>query len=256
MNGGGQGGGGFSGGYARGGMSGGGMGGGMGMGGYQPYGGMNTGMNTAYQNPWQSNKMGVQGYGGYNSSPPPQQPPMQDPVRAISDPPGAFGYGGQPQPPVMNGGMQSPTQPAPYQAQPMDPMSQMKMQGQNVGGFQAGRYTDPRNFAPVQQDSVGANRYMQNGQFNRGAAVNDYYGALDKLRGQGVSGQINLYDQFKQADGSYGGPFNNAMIADYAGGYQTPGAMGNWTGKRDGKNYWLGNQVDDMTFNERFKQGI
>ncbi len=106
-------------------------------------------------------------------------------------------------------------------------------------------------------DAYGLRGYMQNGSFNRGAAVNDYYGALDKLKQQGVTGQINLYDQFKGADGRYNGPMNNSMIADFAGGWAGPGASGDmWTGRRGGKSYWLGNEINDFEFNERFKQGI
>jgi hypothetical protein len=143
------------------------------------------------------------------------------------------------------------------------PMSNpMGMQAQNIAGFNPnsmqGQYRAQQQQSLAQApDAYGLQGYMQNGQFNRGAAVNDYYGALDKLRQQGVSGQINLYDQFKGADGRYNGPMNNAMIADFSGGWQGNGQTGDlWTGKRNGKNYWLGNEVDDHQFNERFKQGI
>ena len=215
----------------------------------QQWGGQNFSGFRGFGTPFQSNKMGVQGYGGLNTSPPPTQPPPPTEwggERVISDPAHVFGFGGQPTPPTQY--QNDARQIGSFQ----DPNKMMQQQAQNIGGWGGLQ----KQFNPVAQDSVGANKYMQNGQFDRGAAVNDYYGALDKLRSQGVSGQINLYDQFKGADGSYTGPFNNAMIADYAGGFQTPGAMGNWTGKRNGKNYWLGTELDDHQFNERFKQGV
>jgi hypothetical protein len=263
--------------------------GGMGGGGQQGYGGQ------SYQ-PWQQRRQpmmagfgqqfqktgqdfaGTSGYHPYtpNVSPPPTQPQpptMSQPI-AISDPPGAFGYGGQPTPPTQYGNdarqIGSPAgafgfaRVAPPSYNPMDgkngsPMQQMN---QNIGGFNPnsmqGQYRAQQQQSLAQApDAYGLSGYMQNGQFNRGAAVNDYYGALDRLRQQGVSGQINLYDQFKGADGRYNGPMNNAMIADFSGGWQGNGQTGDlWTGKRNGKNYWLGNEVDDHQFNERFKQGI
>lgn len=194
---------------------------------------------------------------GFNSSPPPM--PQKSVPYQMQDPNVAGTGGMHPYQPTMSQPYQASDPTAISQpplgmpaASMQDPAAMMKMQAQNIGGWGGLK----KSFAPVAQDSVGVNRYMQNGQFDSGTAINDYYSALEKLRSQGVTGQINLYDRFKNPDGSYGGPFNNGMINDYRGGYQTAGPMGNWTGKRNGKNYWLGSEVDDMTFNERFKQGI
>lgn len=123
--------------------------------------------------------------------------------------------------------------------------------------------SDPRAFVPLgqgQQDRYGINSLFEGGQFNRQAALDKYYGGINDLVARNPSlanQQVNLYDQFKDANGEYAGPITNAMIADLQGGFWRPDAtLGSYTGIKNGQHYFLGMPVDEMAFRERFKQGL
>lgn len=225
----------------------GGMGGNkMGYGGMGGMGGMGRGMRGGSISPYTQSvaSYGMQ-KGGYMPEVPPVEapPPRKEPEFVMPEPP----------PPVSSVPPQySQQEPAPVQSQA--PGYQQPVMP-HVASLPP---KDPRSFAnpSLGQDPYGLNSLFRNGQFDRGQAVNQYYGALDQLKGQRGSGQYNLFDIYNKG-GEYTGPVNNAMIADLSGGFWRPDpTMGSFTGVKNGQHYWLGQPTLEHEFRERFKQGV
>lgn len=106
-------------------------------------------------------------------------------------------------------------------------------------------------------DRYGIQNRFNGTQFDRAGAVNDYYSQLSQLAQRTGRGgqQVNLFDLNNQG-GEYTGPMNMAMINELNGGYWKPGAMGSFTGIKDGQHYFLGNPLSEYAFNENFKTGL
>lgn len=123
-------------------------------------------------------------------------------------------------------------------------IDQIRQEGQQA---RAGGYSD----------RYGIDGRFNGQQFDRAGAVNDYYSQLAQIAQRTGRGgqQVNLFELNNQ-NGEYTGPMNMAMINELNGGYWKPGAMGSFTGVKDGQHYFLGNPISEYYFNENFKTGL